>query len=130
MKQLILWLTKTISSFFLRGGASNPAPDLFVRRLDSDDIAGAVAKVLGRRLTSFEADLLTRELRPLRDADDTLFIRVASPRYEGRAPIVMIRSLAVDGYAAEGNIPLQVIESALVFREHATLEDGVIDLVA
>jgi hypothetical protein len=42
----------------------------------------------------------------------------------------MISSLAVDGYAAEGNIPLQVIESALVFRQDSTLEDEVVDLVA
>ena len=53
----ILWLTKTVSSFFLRGGASRPAPDHFVRRLDPDEIAWVVEKVQWRRLTSFEATL-------------------------------------------------------------------------
>lgn len=126
----ILWLTKTISSLFLRGGASRPAPDHFVRRLDPDEIAGAVEKVQGRRLTSFQVALLGRRLRPLRDADDSLVIRVSSPRYRGRAPLVLVTSLAVDGYAAGANSNLRLVEFALVFRETATLEDEVVDLVA
>lgn len=130
MKNPFFWLTKAISSFIARGSASHPAPAHFVRRLDPDEVSIGVERILGRRLTSFENALLERQLRPLRDADDSLVIRVASPRYEGRAPLVVVTSLAVDGYEAGASNPLQLVESALVFRSPSTLEDDVVDLVA
>ena len=124
-------IKRVISSLVSRGDVSRPIPDhCFVRRLDPDEVSIGVERILGRRLTSFENALLERRLRPLRDADDSLVIRVASPRYEGRAPLVVVTSLAVDGYAAAASSPLQLVESALVFREAATLEDDVVDLVA
>lgn len=130
VNRLVRGFKRVISSLVSRGDASRPAPDHFVRRLGPDEIAGAVEKVQGRRLTSFQMALLGRSLRPLRDADDSLVIRVASPLYKGRAPLVVVTSLAADGYAAEANSNLRLVEFALVFRETATLEDEVVDLVA
>lgn len=128
----ILWLRKALSSFVLRGDASSPAlDDHFVARLDPDEIAVGVEKVLGRRLTSFETNLIEQQLRPLRDGDDSLAIRVASPRYEGgRAPVVFVRSLAISGYAAMSTEPLTLVESATIARENPTAFDEVVDIVA
>ena len=93
----------------------------FASRVSAAKVIAAVQRVLGRPLLASERAAFDDGWRPqgLLSADDGYAFRVASGRYLGRAATVRVFALASDGYGRDDDMPLSLVESALVTLESA-----------
>lgn len=99
----------------------------FASRVSAAKVLGAVQRVLGRPLLASERAAFDDGWRPqgLLSDDDAYAFRVASGRYLGRAATVRVFALASDGYGRDDDMPLSLVETALVTLESAGVNSPV-----
>ncbi|MBR4616411.1 MAG: hypothetical protein IKO55_12450 [Kiritimatiellae bacterium] len=99
----------------------------FASRVSAEKVLAAVQRVLGRPLLASERAAFDDGWRPqgLLSADDGYAFRVASGLYLGRAATVRVFALASDGYGRDDDMPLSLVETALVTLESAGVNSPV-----